>query len=130
MPAPQSIPEPNLDSGVNWNRIAFEAPVIPAKAGIQSVGGTFPMACGRDSRFRGNDFAWGRPFLANDTTTRICNIFSATLSSSCGRIANRRILRPPWQGQEKHEWHTNPDRAPSAAGVFLRLRAARSRQLR
>ena len=27
------------------------------------------MACGRDSRFRGNDFAWERPFLANDTTT-------------------------------------------------------------
>ena len=58
-----------LDSGVNWNRIAFEAPVIPAKAGIQSVAGAFPMARGRDSRFRGNDFAWGRPFLANDTTT-------------------------------------------------------------
>src|SRR5436305_10470964 len=59
-----------LDSGVNWNRIAFEAPVIPAKAGIQSVGGAFPMACGRDSRFRGNDFAWERPLLANDTTTK------------------------------------------------------------
>ena len=58
------------DSGVIWNRIAFEAPVIPGKAGIQSVGGAFPMACGVDSRFRGNDCPWGRAFLANDTTTR------------------------------------------------------------
>jgi hypothetical protein len=30
-------------------------PVIPAKAGIQSVEGAFPKLCGRDSRFRGND---------------------------------------------------------------------------
>jgi hypothetical protein len=29
--------------------------VIPAKAGIQSVGGAFPEICGQDSRFRGND---------------------------------------------------------------------------
>jgi hypothetical protein len=51
--------------------ITFETPVIPAKAGIQSVGGAFPMACAVDSRLRGNDGTWGRPCFSNDTTTRI-----------------------------------------------------------
>jgi hypothetical protein len=41
--------------GVIWDGIAFEALVIPAKAGIQSVVVAFPMAYGVDSRFRGND---------------------------------------------------------------------------
>ena len=45
--------------------------VIPAKAGTQSVIGAFPMACGLDSRFRGNDCTAERPRLANDTSTRI-----------------------------------------------------------
>ena len=27
------------------------------------------MACGVDSRFRGNDCTWERPYLANDTST-------------------------------------------------------------
>ena len=36
-------------------RYLLQAAVIPAKAGIQSVGSSFPKACGVDSRFRGND---------------------------------------------------------------------------
>ena len=38
-----------------WNIIPYETPVIPAKAGIQSVDSAFPKDCGVDSRFRGND---------------------------------------------------------------------------
>ena len=53
-------------SGVIWNGIPFETLVIPAKAGIQSVGDVFPMACGVDFRFRGNDCTRERPCLAND----------------------------------------------------------------
>jgi hypothetical protein len=30
---------------VIWDGIAFETPVIPAKAGIQSVDSTFPKVC-------------------------------------------------------------------------------------
>jgi hypothetical protein len=41
--------------GVTPYGIAFQTPVIPAKAGIQSVGSAFPKICGVDSRFRGND---------------------------------------------------------------------------
>ena len=59
----------NAGAGVICNGIPFEILVIPAKAGIQSVGGAFPMACGVDSRFRGNDCTWERPCLANDTST-------------------------------------------------------------
>jgi len=43
--------------------------VIPAKAGIQSVGNPFPKARGVDSRFRGNDGGLERPCRANHTTT-------------------------------------------------------------
>jgi hypothetical protein len=57
-------------TGVAWNGIPFETLVIPAKAGIHTVGGAFPMACGVDSRFRGNDCTWERPFRANDTSTQ------------------------------------------------------------
>jgi hypothetical protein len=73
------VNKPTADAGsrpqepggrVIWNRIAFESPVIPAKAGIQSVGGAFPMARRVDSRFRGNDRASERPVLANDTATQ------------------------------------------------------------
>jgi len=46
-----------------------DTPVIPAKAGIQSVGRAFPLACGVDSRFRGNDFTGVRHCFANDTST-------------------------------------------------------------
>jgi hypothetical protein len=35
--------------------IPAKAPVILAKAGIQSDDSTFPKVCGVDSRFRGND---------------------------------------------------------------------------
>ena len=41
--------------GVIWNGIPYETSVIPAKAGIQSAGCTFPKVCRVDSRFRGND---------------------------------------------------------------------------
>ena len=47
----------------------YETPVIPAKAGIQSVNSAFPKVGGVDSRFRGNDCGLERPCLANDTTT-------------------------------------------------------------
>jgi hypothetical protein len=52
-----------------WNIIPYETPVIPAKAGIQSVDSAFPKDCGVDSRFRGNDCGLERPCLTNDTTT-------------------------------------------------------------
>jgi hypothetical protein len=35
---------------------------------MQSVGGPFPMACGVDSRLRGNDDSVERRYLANDAT--------------------------------------------------------------
>jgi hypothetical protein len=42
----------------------------PAMAGgIHPVGGAFPMACGVDSRFRGNDCTWERLCLANHIFT-------------------------------------------------------------
>ena len=44
--------------------------VIPAKAGIQSVGGAFPVACGVASRFCGNECTSERPCLANDASTQ------------------------------------------------------------
>jgi hypothetical protein len=49
-------------SGVIWNRIPFEMPVIPAKAGIHSVCRAFPSAFVMDSRLRGNDGDWEIPF--------------------------------------------------------------------
>ena len=64
------------DAGVIWNGIPFETLVIPAKAGIQSVGRAFPMACGVDSPFRGNDCTWDRPCLANDSGTGAMNTFA------------------------------------------------------
>jgi len=44
-------------------------PVIPAKAGIQSVDRPFPKGCGVDSRFRGNDYGLDGPSLANNINT-------------------------------------------------------------
>ena len=46
---------PAEGAGAIWNGGPLEPPVIPAKAGIQSVESTFPKVCGVDSRFRGND---------------------------------------------------------------------------
>ncbi len=57
------------DGGVIWSWIPFATPVIPAKAGIQSVDGAIPMDCGVDSRFRGNDCSREHPCLASNTTT-------------------------------------------------------------
>jgi hypothetical protein len=46
-------------------------PVIPAKAGIQSLDSLFLKTCGVDSRFRGNDCDFERSSLANDTSAEI-----------------------------------------------------------
>jgi len=56
--------------------------VIPAKAGIQSVVVAFPIACGMDSRLRGNDGTGERPRIANDTTTRRPKTFCPALSET------------------------------------------------
>ena len=45
-------------------------PVIPAKAGIHSVGSALSKVWGMDSRFRGNDWDLECPGLASDTTSR------------------------------------------------------------
>ena len=60
-----------VGGGVIWDGIPFETPVIPAKAGIQSVDSAFPRVCRVDSRFRGNDCGFERPCLANDTSTAL-----------------------------------------------------------
>jgi hypothetical protein len=59
--------EPGVD--VIWNSFPFGRPVIPAKAGIQSINSAFPKVCGVDSRFRGNDCDLHCPCIANDTGT-------------------------------------------------------------
>ena len=59
-------------SGVIWNGIPYQTPVIPAKAGIQSVDSAFLKVCGVDSRFRGNDCGLQRPCLAKDTSAQNC----------------------------------------------------------
>ena len=56
-------------SDVIRNRIHLRTPVIPAKAGIQSVVGTFPMAREVNSCFRWNDGMAEFQFLANDAAT-------------------------------------------------------------
>jgi hypothetical protein len=58
-----------VGGGVISDVMPFETPVIPAKAGIQSVGSAFPKVSLADSRFRGNDRGLQRPCLANDTST-------------------------------------------------------------
>jgi len=70
--------------GVIWDQTAFGTLAIPAKAGIQSVVGALPVACGIDSRFRGNDCSWERPCLANDTGTVGCNRLSGDGSPRYG----------------------------------------------
>src|SRR5271157_4072277 len=57
---------------VIWNIIPNQTPVIPAKAGIQSVDSAFPKGCRVDSRFRGNDCGLERSCLANDITAAAC----------------------------------------------------------
>ena len=56
-------------SSVIWSGVLYGTAVIPAKAGIQSVGSPFPMVRRVDSRFRGNDGGLERPCRANHTTT-------------------------------------------------------------
>ena len=64
-----SLRTDSMGVGVIWDGIPFETPVIPAKAGIQSVDSAFPKVCRVESRFRGNDCGSQRPCLANDTST-------------------------------------------------------------
>jgi hypothetical protein len=78
--------------GVIWNIIPSETPVIPAKAGIQSVNSAFPKVCGVDSRFRGNDCGLEPPCLANDTTSSFLVVgqFDAMAAIPQGGIAKWR----------------------------------------
>jgi hypothetical protein len=70
-------------AGVIWNGTPFERLVIPAKAGIHAPTIALPLCTSPsglkllganesslllDSRFGGNDCAWERPCLANDTS--------------------------------------------------------------
>ncbi len=73
----QTVPLQGRGSGVIWNISPNETPVIPAKAGIQSVKSASPRVCGVDSRFRGNDCGLERPCLPNDAITRA--VLSLTL---------------------------------------------------
>src|SRR6266699_1567185 len=57
------------DGCVIWNRIPFETPVIPAKAGIYCASHFKCVDVDLDSRFRGNDCTWERPWPSNDTST-------------------------------------------------------------
>src|SRR5437667_12890972 len=59
-----------VGDGVICERRKLPGNVIPAKAGIQPVGGLFPMTCGVDSRLRGNDRRFERCSMPNDTTTQ------------------------------------------------------------
>jgi hypothetical protein len=47
----------------------LEVAVIPAKAGIHSANLRKSVVDGLDSRFRGNDWRFGRDAIPNDTTT-------------------------------------------------------------
>ncbi|PYV13527.1 MAG: hypothetical protein DMG21_20840 [Acidobacteria bacterium] len=61
----------SCSTGVIWHPIHFETPVIPAKAGIH-FSSLWKRAEGKlESRFHGNDCAFERPGLANDTTTSV-----------------------------------------------------------
>jgi len=75
--------------GVIWDGTPFETAVIPAKAGIQSVGSALPKACGVDSRFRGNDRDFERQCLANDTSTSTRELQRRTHGNSNQSIAAR-----------------------------------------
>jgi hypothetical protein len=59
----------NDGSGVIWITTAMKTSVIPAKAGIQSVGNAFQMTYRLDSRLRGNDDTGEAPCPGNDRTT-------------------------------------------------------------
>jgi hypothetical protein len=64
MYAPAGVADINSDVGATR-----EPPVIPAKAGIQSVDSVFPKVCRVDSRFRGNDRRLEWIPIPNDTGT-------------------------------------------------------------
>jgi hypothetical protein len=88
----------------------FETQVIPAKAGIQPVVlGAFPMICGVDSRFRGNDCAWERPCIANDFTTRE-TLQSAAFKSPDDSIAqwSNSLKRTLCRSLGRHPWQLGP----------------------
>jgi hypothetical protein len=89
---------PISGASVIWNAIPFETLVIPANAGIQSVGGAFPMACGVDSRFRANDCTWERACLAIDNSTEFFRLLNLKELSDCGSAH-----RACWQKDVKNE---------------------------
>jgi hypothetical protein len=71
----------------------LEAPVIPAKAGIQSVGSGFPKGFGVDSRFRGNDWRFQRDPTPNDTSIRLDDFFLGRQLADCSRRQNMDLNR-------------------------------------
>src|ERR1039458_967380 len=80
--------------GIIWDGIPSATPVIPAKAGIQSVGGAFPLVGGVDSRFRGNDYTWKRPRVAPTS-----HFMSATVEKpgqATDRTGRQRICACSW----------------------------------
>ena len=91
-------PHPISRAGVTRNAIPFETLVIPASAGIQSVGGAFSMAGGVDSRLRGNDCTWERPCLENDNTTQFLNILNLKELADLGSARGT-----GWQRDVKNE---------------------------
>jgi hypothetical protein len=79
--------------GVIWDGIPFETPVIPGKAGIQSVDSAFPKVCRVDSRFPGNDCGLQRPCLANDTSNpfRAAQVFRFGIGFTRPRPRRRQV---------------------------------------
>jgi len=61
-----------------WDGHAFEASVIPAKAGIHSAGLRECAVDRLDSRFRGNDCALELPTLASDAFMKRPAILTAS----------------------------------------------------
>jgi len=64
--------------GVIWDGIPLGTPVIPAKAGIQSVDSAFLKVCRVDSRFRGNDCSVDSAF------PKVCRVDSRFRGDDCG----------------------------------------------
>jgi hypothetical protein len=64
-------PEPCVGGGVICVKLRSPTAVIPAKAGIQSAGNSFPGAWAVDSRFRGNDCACWPEATSNDATAPV-----------------------------------------------------------
>jgi hypothetical protein len=95
-------PEPRADGGVICVKLRSPTAVIPAKAGIQSAGNSFPGAWAVDSRFRGNDCACRPEAASNDATPPVHRgLVGGTrdwkLSSvhECAGVSGERSVSPP-----------------------------------